>query len=363
MANDPVASDAIDQYFNTAAPLLDCGQQAKITAAVMELLRLTSGAAVVAGSDPKLARIGLIDLVGLLCGIDWEQIPFSITQTALKAPPPNCDLVTALKTFVNVAELEPQAATQEVLKSLLVATNGVEPSAAPTAPIAPAKKAPRLSTTNDIAKVFDRGQFRPDSAAPAIELLNWQSELSTGGLGPQLWAVSLEETPERVKILLETGETIWVPSNTFLLAKTTDPQDYEAVSLSLLAAARVYLPWQFLVDPPIPEAQFDRRFGQFTKPLFACPYGVDLVEPLANVFAEPHKCPQGNAVAVTLSVDGTPYFATLEARTSTSGPYVTAKLLDASENVIMRLDTPRQFSPCGVYLFPLQDQAIALVIR
>lgn len=360
MAHDPVASDAIDQYFKTSAPLLDCGQQTKITAAVMELLRLTSGAAVVANCDPKLARIGLIELVGLLCGVDWEQIPFSITQTVLKAPLPNCDAVTALKTFVNVAELEPQAATQEVLRSLLVATDGVEQVSAPPPP---AKKAPKLSTINDIAKVFKRGQFKPDNANPAIELLNWQSELPTGGLGPQLWAVSLEETFERTKILLETGEIVWVPRSTFLLAKTTDPQDYATAGLPLLAVARVYLPWHFLVDPRIPDEQFDRRFGQFTKPLHCCPYAANFVSALQNVFDDPKYCPAGNVVSVTLSVDGTPYFATLEARTSRTGPYVTAKLLDANENVIMRLDTPRQFSPNGVYLFPLQDQALALVIR
>lgn len=362
MAKDPVASDAIDNYFKTAATSLDCSQQAKIVAAVMELLRLTSGAAVVAKCDPAVARIGLIDLVGMLCGIGWEQIPFSITQTALRAPPPNCDLVTALKTFVNVAELEPQAATKEVLQSLLVATNGVEYADAPAAPL-PAKKAPKLSTINDIAKVFNRGQFKPDNVIPAVELLNWQSELPTGGLGPQLWAVSLEETPTTTKILLETGEVMWIPAQSFLLAKTTDPQDYKTASLALLAAARVYFPWQFLADPPIPDAQLDAQIGRFTHSIFVCPYGVTTVSALQAVFDNPAACPPGNAVSVLLSVDGTPYFATLEARTSTTGPYVTAKLLDANENIIMRLDTPRQFSPNGVYLFPLQDQTIALVIR
>lgn len=361
MADNPVASDAIDQYFNTAAPSLDCGQQAKIIAAVMELLRLTSGAAVVSKCDPRLARLGLIDLIGLLCHVGWEQIPFSITQTALKAPPPNCDIVTALKTFVNVAELEPQAATQQVLKALLVATDGVEPSTPLVLP--PAKKATKLATVNDIAKVFNRGQFKPDSTPPVVELLNWQSELPTVGLGPQLWAVSLEETPEQAKILLETGEVLWVPSNTFLLAKTADQQDYAAASLTLLASARVYAPWQFMVDPPIPESEFDRRFGQFTTPLAMCPYGVHAVAPLQKVFDDPKTVPAGNVVAVTLSVDGTPYFVTLEARTSTTGPFVIAKLLDTNENVVMRLDTPRQFSPCGVYLFPLPDMVIALVVK
>lgn len=359
MAKDPVASDAIDQYFTTSAPVLDCAQQAKIIAAVMELLRLTSGAAVVSKCDPRLARLGLIDLIGLLCHVGWEQIPFSITQTALKAPPPNCDIVTALKTFVNVAELEPQAATQEVLKSLLVATDGVETAVLEP----PAKKAPKLSTAVALAKAFERGQFKPDNTGVAVELLNWQSELPAGGFGPQLWAVSLDETADRVNILLETGELLWVPSNTFLLAKTTDPQDYDAVALSLLAAARVYTPWHFMVDPPIPDAQFDRQFGRFTRPVFCCPYSASFVAPLQSVFDSPKDIAVGNVIAVTLSVDATPYFVTLEARTSTTGPYVTAKLLDATENVLMRLDTPRQFSPRGVYLFPLPDQVIALVIR
>jgi hypothetical protein len=97
--------------------------------------------------------------------------------------------------------------------------------------------------------------------------------------------------------------------------------------------------------------------------LYYCPYGAQAIAALRDVATNPQSYPAPNAAAVTLSVDGVPYFVTLETRTSKTGVYVTAKLLDAAENVLMRLDTPRQFSDLGVYLFPLSDMVIALVVK
>ena len=361
--NEPVlvASDHITNYFKRAAPLLAPNQRVKITAAVMELLRLTSAAAAVAGDDPRVARICLIDLVGQLCGVEWEKIPFSITKHALaaSAPPPD-EMFDALRTFANLVETDATLGTEEVFRSLF--TVAERPAAPPTEP----KRAPKVVANGDLARVFARSpKFEPDGGTPPLALLNWQSELPSG-LGPQLWALCLEETPTQAKLLLETGETHWVSTETFLLAKTTDKQDYQAAPLSLLANARAFLPWHFLTDPIIPDEEWDRRIGQFTKPVSLCPYGLFAVAALQAVFDNPATCPPDNSVSTSLSVvsvDGTPYFVTLDARTSSGGAYVTAKLLDAAENVIMRLDTPRQFSPEGTYLFPLKDQVVGLVIR
>lgn len=360
MADDRVASDAIDYYFKNAAPLFDCGQQVKVAAAAMELLRLVSGAAVVAKSDPQLARIGMIDMIGQLCGLDWEKVPFSITKTALPVRDPNCDVLDALKTFANLVELDPEVATEAVFRSLL-APEDVSAAPAPSPPPKPVKQAPPLANDKNILSVFTPAKFSPDGS-PECPLLSFQSEYPGGGLGPQLAAVCLARG-EQSKVLLETGEFVWIPDNSFLLAQTVDAHDYATTPVYLLACLRALAPLQWLVDPPIPDSALDARFGQFTQPVVFCPYGTGAVKALQDVFDNPGAFTFGNAVSTTLTVDGTPYSVTLDARVSKTGPYVTAKLLDCNENVVMRLDTPRQFSPRGVYLFPLPAAPIALVIE
>lgn len=360
MANDRVASDAIDDYFNKAAPLFDCGQQVKVTAAAMELLRLVSGAAVVAKGHPQLARIGMIDLIGQLCALDWQKVPFSITKTALTVKDPNCDVIGALKTFANLVEIDPDVATEEVFRSLLAPAAAPAPASPPPAP-KPVKRAPNLVNDKHILSVFTPVKFSPDGS-PECPLLSWQSEYPHGGLGPQLAAVCLARG-EQSKVLLETGEFVWIPDNSFLLAQTVDANDYVMTPVHLLACLRALAPFQWLSTAPSYQEQLDARFGQFTKPLVFCPYGTGVVTALQDVFDNPDSFAYGNSVSTTLTVDGTPYSVTLDARVSKTGPYVTAKLLDSNENVVMRLDTPRQFSPRGVYLFPLPDFPIALVVQ
>ena len=358
MANDRVASDAVDDYFKRAAPLFDCAQQVKITAAAMELLRLVSVVAVGARCAPQTARDGLLHLLSEFCALNWQEVPFSITKAALTVKDPQCDVLGALKTFANLVEIDPAVATEDVFQSLLV------PEAAPPQPPAPSpvlRRAPALANAANLLSVFAPAKFTP-AGSPECVLLSWQSEYPNGGLGPQLAAVCLEEGVMN-KVLLETGEIVWLPESTFLLAQTADAHDYATTQAYLLACARAVAPLQWLVDPPIPEAVFDARFGRFTAPVAFCPYGAGAVKALQTVFDAPAGFNFGNAVSTTLSVDGTPYFATLDARVSKTGPYVTAKLLDAAENVVMRLDTPRQFSPRGVYLFPLPASPVALVIH
>lgn len=348
-SNEPelVASDHITDYFKKAAPLLDGSQRVKITAAVMELLRLTSGAAVVARCDPRVARIGLIDMVGQLCGIEWEKIPFSITKTALGSPDPASDVFEALKTFANLVETDSTLGTEEVFRSLFTVAEQ------PAAPPPEIKRVPKVVSSGDLAKVFARSpKFKPDVG---VELLNWQSQYPDGKLGPQLWGIRIAETDDQVEVLLETGEFVQLPSKIFTLARTTEPADFAAAPLELLAAARA--------STFGTEAELNQQFGQFTQPLYCCPYGAAAVAALRDVADNPAAYPPPNSAAVTLSVDGIPYFVTLEARTSKTGVYVTARLLDAAENVLMRLDKPRQFSDQGVYLFPLPDTVIALVVK
>lgn len=342
-----VASDHITDYFKRVAPLLDAEQRVKITAAAMGLLRVVSSAAAAAGADPRVARIGLIDLIGQLCGIEWEKIPFSITKLALASKDPPAEVFEALKTFANLIEVDVTLGTEEVFRSLF---NVAE---FPAASLPDIKREPKIASTADFENVFARSeQFKPDCG---VTLLNWQSTYTDGTLGPQLWGVQVgEEKENQIAVLLETGELVVLPVNVFTLARTTEPADFAAVPPQLLAHARVFLSDAATV--------LDKQIGSFTQSIYSCLYNARAVAALQDVADNPLAYPSPNAVSVTLSVDGAPYFVTLEARTSKTGSYVTAKLLDSAENVLMRLDTPRQFSVSGVYLFPLPDAVIALVV-
>jgi hypothetical protein len=365
MGNDPklVTAKSIDEYFENYATNFDYEQRLKVTAAVMELFRMTGGFAEKSGDYPTTVRAGLVELMAQLCEMPWEKVPFSMTFAAFKNQGAPIDIFEGLKSFATVVETEPASASREVFDALLEPAIDIPLPAAPPPPppAPPVKKSPELVHAGTVSRVFQPAKFTPDGG-PKVELLNWQSELINGKLGPQLVAVSLSDGDEP-RLLLETGEFKTIPMDTFLLAKTTEAQDYATVPVYLMACLRAYAPWNWLSEPKFADESLDARFGKFTKPVHYCPYSSALIAPLMQIFDFPQASPEGHCVSVRLSVDGTPYFVTLDARVSQNGPYVTAKLVDSSENVVMRLDTPRLFSPLGVYLFPLQDSVIALILH
>lgn len=378
MADECVASNVLDDFLEVAAPKSKDSHRLMLAAALLEMLRL-------AGSDAKspiIARAKLVTAAEQLVRCDFSGLNFSLTRAtrsdALKdifeyvntpADQRDAIILEALRQFVNVVQLEPEASSQELFNQLVAeaAVAAASPKQWPVAPAAPApttpaKPAPALVQGNNLLGVFQPAKFSPDGS-PATELLDWQSEYPDGGgLGPQLGAISLgsESAGGDIKILTETGEFVWIPEQTFLLAKA-QPEDYATTSAHMLACARVYAPWCWGPDADM-ESRYDARFGRFTKPVLFAAYGPDFVSALQEVFDRPGNYPPGNSVSVTLNIDGTPYSVTLDARVSKTGPYVTAKLLDASDNIVMRLDTPRQFSPRGVYLFPLPEAAAGLII-
>lgn len=379
MADECVASNVLDDFLEVAAPKSKDSHRLMLAAALLEMLRL-------AGSDakqPLMARAKLVTAAEQLVRCDFSGLNFSLTRAtrsdALKdifeyvnTPADRRDAVIleALRQFVNVVQLEPEASSQELFNQLVAeeAVAAAEPKQWPVAPAAPAaaatpaKPASALVQGNNLLGVFQPAKFSPDGS-PTTELLDWQSEYPDGGgLGPQLGAIALADSAvsKEVKALTETGEFVWIPEPTFLLAKA-QPEDYASVSPYMLACARVYAPWCWGPDADM-ESRYDARFGRFTKPVLFATYAPEFVSALQEVFDRPGNYPPGNSVSVTLNIDGTPYSVTLDARVSKTGPYVTAKLLDASDNIVMRLDTPRQFSPRGVYLFPLPEAAAGLII-
>jgi len=369
MADECVASDVLDDFLKVAAPASKDSHRLLLAAALVEILRLSGSES----KTPGIARAKMVTAAEQLARYDFSGLTFSLTRAVrnetvkdifdqVGTPPERRDalLLEAVRQFVNVVQLEPEVSSQELFNQL-VAEAAIAATAPPKVlpPAQPVKKAPALVQTAQLGSVFVPAKFSPNGS-PAAELLDWQSEYPNGsGLGPQLAALSVDEGAD-VKILTETGEFVWIPKDTFLLAKAA-PEDYAAVSPYMLACARVYAPWCWGPAADL-EALYDARFGRFTKPLLFATYAPDFVGALQDVFDRPGNYPPGHSVSVTLSVDGSPYSVTLDARTSNTGPYVTAKLLDAHENIVMRLDTPRQFSPRGVYLFPLPEAAAGLIV-
>lgn len=374
MSDECVASNILDDFLTVAAPASKDRHRLMLAAALLELFRLAGSEA----KSPLSAQAKLAASAQQLVSCDFSGLTFSLTRAscsdALKdifeyvnTPVDQRDaiILEALRQFVNVVQLEPGAANQDLFNQLVAeaAVAAAAPTQWPVVPASPAlsaKKAPALGQPALIREVFVPAKFSPDGN-PVTELLDWQSEYPGGGLGPQFGAIALNSADNgEVKILTETGEFVWLPEQTFLLAKAL-PEDYGNVSPCLLAASRVYAPWCWGCGAEM-EQQYDVRFGRYTKPVLFATYNQEFVSALQDVFDRPGNYPAGSAVSVTLSVDGSPYFVTLDARTSKTGPYVTAKLLDVNENVVMRLDTPRQFSPRGVYLFPLPEAAVGLIV-
>lgn len=263
--------------------------------------------------------------------------------------------IDALRAFVS--GLSGAASTQDKEAFLNCAATAAVAYLVP----APVVKAPALGSAAALARVFQRGaQFLPDSG---FELLSWIKELPFG-LGPTCAAIGLVDhvdllpPADVIEILLETGEIVTIASNSFLTARLTSPEEYATAPNHLLACARVFAQQPDWFGSTVPPAALDAKLGKFSR-LVVHSVENSIVAPIDDFIGDNKR---GPGVSVLVPFDGSPYNVTLDARNSTAGPFVTARLVDSQENTVMRLDTPRRFSARGVYLFPLQEAAYALIV-
>jgi hypothetical protein len=342
------ASDEIDQFLAFAAPKKSAAYRLELLAKCWDVLRMVDSKAGLPGPD----YVSAVDfqVTEFVFGPTVKDIYAELGVTADIAA--QCTL-DALRAFANVTQLSPEDATQDVLLSL-IADAAVVATAPPPAPLPPssapkAKPAPAVVSSTAISRLFKPAKFTPNSG---VTLVSWESQLPTG-LGPQLAGLVLNEGETDTTVLLETGEIHEISNSSFLLARTTDPADYEHAPVELLAYAAALPARQS--NPPF------ENLGKFTH-VVGCGYDVSFIEPLVMLFKNKTRVV---TAAVSLPFDGSPYRVTLEGGVSTAGPYVTAKLIDEHDNVIMRLNTPRLFSPRGVYLFPVvaSNTVYALVIN
>ena len=342
--NEKSASDVIDAFLARVSPTKTPRDQLEILVKCWDVARQAPLAW--AGFDCVSAPYVTFQMTEFVFGSTVKDIYAELGVPDDAAA--QCTL-NAVRQFANVLQVSVEAATQEVLLGLIAdAAIATLPPPPPFA-LKVAKPAPAVVSSTAISRLFKPAKFNPNSG---VTLVSWESQLPTG-LGPQLTGLLLAEGADNTTVLLETGEIHEISNSSFLLSRTTDPADYEHAPIELLAYAAALPARQD--NPPF------ENLGKFTN-VVGCGYDVSFIEQLVKLFDD--VLPQAEA-SVSLPFDGSPYRVRLEGGVSKVGPYVTAKLIDEQDNVIMRLNTPRIFSPRGVYLFPLvaSNTFYALVVN
>ena len=294
-----------------------------------------------------------------LSGLKWSHVNFSVagaltSQTysdlftihSVKDTDRHTILLQSLCAFLNVLALGPEYATEAVLRGIvqdeiLNFTNAATPI--------------ELNYRANILKLFAPVNVEAIDIEP-LKIVIYQGELSGGGFGPELWGLALPSDKEHLNhLLLETGEYVQVPETTLMLAAAKDYSTSE-IPPYLLACARIFFPP--FIEERMPELVHElpklmRNLGSFVgEP------DVTYIHPDAladcGCRLDTHAITRDHAdtgVTKFLQNSSGDLRAIIDAHAS-KRPYITSALLDSADKVHMRLDTPREFSAYGVYLFP-----------
>lgn len=247
-------------------------------------------------------------------------------------------LITAIRHLGVMLSVDPARVNEEFF--LTCVANDAADYAASLAP----KPPPAVSSPSTLARIFTRGKFQ--AGGDGLELYTWQSELPDG-LGPLLYALSsTDKTLESIWLLLETGEIKQLSeTGASLLLSPADKSEYATAPLHLLACEAVLAKQQ----------NMSFEAGAFNVPVRLCVAHAEDLQDFEN--------PPRGGVQKLFRVDDSQYRVRLVSIDVPGGFSITAQLLDAEGYVVMRLDTPRRFSVSGVYLFPMQEAAYALVVH
>jgi hypothetical protein len=282
--------------------------------------------------------------------------------------------MNAVKIFLNVLQLEPEAATPELVGALLEeeVANFCKPQPTEEATLPTAKF--EINQPSTVLRAFKPKPFVYKDEDPRLMLVQYKSEMPGGGLGPSLWGMCYTDDEAGVShVLLETGEYVTTPAHSLLLAGVTTPAD---VPPYLLACAYLFMPLLLtkcnkLVDTAEAFQQLQARFGEFMTPLYFHQADPQTVFSLTGVI-ESAKWQFGGTAPVgatakflvpELASSGT--YVMVVAESAGIRPYVYANLVQkvaGKDKILMRIDRPREFSALGVYLFPMRDHSVALVI-
>lgn len=382
------AADHIDSLLEV---LKDTAPEKRLTivGAIVETLRLVAEA--VPPHKRKSALAAALTTANALSSTPVDKIGFSLLR-AVKSEdleahfkcwfkagqqdlPENRALVrlNALKLFMNVLEIEPDVANVDLLSDLLKeeAENFFKPQPKATATVTSRFE---INQPNTVLRTFKPAPFVFDERQPQLHIVDYRGELPGGGLGPSMFGVCYtDEESGASHVLLETGEYLVVPSHSLTLAQAGA---YADVPPYLMACAHLFMPLLLchlnkMSDTATSVTAMQTRFGEFTVPLYFHQATAQNVFSLTGVIESAKWQFSGTAPVGASAKFPVPELAStgasviVVAESAAVRPYVYANLTtkaDGAEKVVMRLDRPREFSALGVYLFPLADSAVALVI-
>lgn len=306
--------------------------------------------------------------INKLASLPWNRVNFPVASTLMSqtyadifaqhsakdADKPQL-LLESLFTFLNVLEMDPNLGDESVLRQII--ESGVVTETTAATPV-------ELNYRANILKIFTPANVSAIDLEP-IQIVIYRGELLGGGFGPELWGLAYTHTDGFAYVLLETGEFVQLPEKTLCLAASKDYSSSE-VPPYLLACARLFFP-RFFTQIGLDKEMITRlgkNFGSFTE-WFGDIVQVPTAE-LENCEAVLDKARWGSdhtdAGAVKIIPVGENLQVVITAQQAAIRPFISSTLVNASTGfTLMRLDTPREFSAHGIYLYPV-GQASAAVI-
>lgn len=276
-------------------------------------------------------------------------------------------LLESLFTFLTIVEPQPASATEATLQNIVTMTAEQQPVTKPV-------PYPAVNYRTVLRQIFNPGKVAAVDLEP-LSIIVYRGELLGGGFGPELWGLAYTKD-STAHVLLETGEYISIPANSLTLASTKDYGTHELPPY-LLACAKLFIPlmlgnlYGYNMPPELQQAteRLDKHFGSFTPPLQSLHFTVVPAEELAsceNVIDSARwrtEDKQKGGAIKTLSIPNSRLQIIVSAQQAAIRPYVVATLAQSDTNeILLRLDTPREFTTKGIYLFPAGDKTTGLVV-
>jgi hypothetical protein len=324
-----------------------------------------------AGNTADTAKL-LAAAIADLSHLPWGSVNFPISNTLLsqtysdiftennvRDDDKNRVLLESALAFLDLMRQQPDYAKESVLRSLVSDSAVTQTTPAPP---------PELNYRANILQIFDPNNVAAVDLEP-LHVVVYRGELLGGGFGPELWGLAYIKE-ETAYVILETGEYVVVPSASLALAAT---KDYDTSELPpyLMACAKILVPSLFgplMADDPNSNQVLEKlgkNFGNFSVlPAFEFVAAKNLAE-CENVIDNARWASNDTRVDGALKsfdlVGNLQIMVT--AQQAAIRPYITATLIDKTTGkILMRLDTPREFSARGIYLFPLREKSAALVV-
>jgi hypothetical protein len=369
------ALDSFQEFLeNISATEPAANDRVFLAAGILELMRR------VKNNDTLLA---VAKLLAEVPDTGWQRIPFSVTQKFLGAAvrdqivaagvaPADVPhvLLTALSLFVAFVPTDVELSDAILTDVVAAAVDNHKAAKAPPAPH-------RVEVFNEglVSRAFvpatpDDTTFKKLNAA----LVYFRGELPGAKLGPDIRGLAFDTAVTPQPILLETGEIVYAPKNALTVAAANTAADFKAVPASLLLSASLASVQLFMRGIIEKEHETFLNSGGLGKPaqqIHSLVVDVNDLEALRHVFDKGRESlsmgvtgPSG--ATVRFPVPQTDMAVVIDARHSEAGPYSVSRLVrtnaDGDDTILMRHDTPRLFTPRGVYIFPTKDSGLVSLI-